>query len=382
MIYLVGASLVIWLGLIFAHHRFWLCDQKLPRSAVSRSVQPKVTAIIPARNEAETIKACAASILSQNYGGDLRLIIVNDNSDDETAALAGEAVAQGARTGIVLNAPALQSGWSGKLWALSCGIDHAGDESDYYWFSDADIVHGPDVLFDLISKAEGEKRGLVSLMVKLRTKSFFEKLIVPAFIFFFQKLYPFPAVNNKKSSIGGAAGGCVLIKRHALTDIGGLHAIKDRLIDDCALGRAVKDAGYPIWLGHGEDSFSLRGYNDFSSLSQMVTRTAFAQLGYSSLLLLGTILGMFLTYVVPPLSVALGSVWVGVLGLLSWALMCIAYWPTLRLYDLPFIWAIFLPLTALIFEWFTLKSAIAHWRGGHTGWKGRGYASSSDKLNL
>lgn len=386
MLVIVLLSLIIWLGLIFFHHGFWRCDQLLPDVAEGQSQAPDVVAIVPARNEAETIEACAQSILSQDYSGSLHLIIVNDNSEDETEALARAAIEASERTGEVMNGAALQKGWSGKLWALSQGVAKAGDKAPYLWFSDADIEHGPQVLAKLVAHAERGERGLVSLMVGLRAKTFFEKLVVPAFVFFFQKLYPFPAVNNPASRFGGAAGGCVLLKRQALEDIGGIAAIKDRLIDDCALGAAVKRAGYPIWLGHGRESYSLRGYDDFSSLSQMVTRTAFAQLGYSNVLLLGTVIGMTLIYLVPPLMVFtglfLGLESVALIAALAWFLMMFAYRPTVKLYDLSGLWAIFLPFTAVLFEFFTLKSAWAHWRGGHTGWKGRDYASSGDKLEL
>jgi hopene-associated glycosyltransferase HpnB len=280
----------------------------------------------------------------------------------------------------------LEPGWSGKLWALNQGVAKAGAVAPYLWFSDADIEHGPDVLARLVEKAEQEDRGLVSLMVRLRAKTWLEKLVVPAFVFFFQKLYPFPAINNPSSRFAGAAGGCVLLKHKALQDIGGIAAIKDRLIDDCALGIAVKRAGHSIWLGHGEDSFSLRGYDDFASLSQMVTRTAFAQLGYSNILLALTVLGMAVIYLAPPFAL-LWALWVKAYGLAilssaAWFLMTIAYMPTVRLYKLSPLWAIFLPITAALFEFFTLKSAFVHWQGGHTGWKGRDYASSGDKLEI
>lgn len=385
MLAVISLSLALWVGLIVFHNRFWLCDQLLP-ALKGGTATPDVIAIVPARNEAETIARCATSILSQNYRGAIHLIVVNDSSSDETAELARAAIAKAPHTGEVLDAKPLEPGWSGKLWALSQGIEKAGEKAPYLWFSDADIEHGPDVLARLVEKAEHEERGLVSLMVRLRAKTWLEKLVVPAFVFFFQKLYPFPAINNPGSRFAGAAGGCVLLKSKALEDIGGIAAIKDRLIDDCALGIAVKRAGYSIWLGHGEDSFSLRGYDDFSSLSQMVTRTAFAQLGYNNMLLALTILGMAVIYLAPPLSLVLGlclkAYFVAILGATAWGLMTLAYWPTVRLYGLSPLWAIFLPITAALFEFFTLKSAFAHWRGGHTGWKGRDYASSGDKLEI
>lgn len=386
MLILALLSLAIWVGLIFFHHGFWRCDQLLPAGTQLGEDAPDVVAIVPARNEAETIQACARSILSQDYPGSIHLIIVNDNSEDETAQLAKAVIDASPRSGEVIQGQALKEGWSGKLWALSQGVAKADDAAPYLWFSDADIEHGPQVLSGLITHAERGERGLVSLMVRLRAQTFFEKLVVPAFIFFFQKLYPFPAVNKPQSRFGGAAGGCVLIKRQALEQIGGIAAIKDRLIDDCALGIAVKRAGYPIWLGHGRESVSLRGYDDFSSLSQMVTRTAFAQLGYNNVLLLGTIFGMALIYLAPPVFLLVGLLstsWaLTAVSALAWALMGLAYRPSLKLYDLPALWALFLPFTAALFEYFTLKSAWVHWRGGHTGWKGRDYASSGDKLEI
>lgn len=382
MIYLALLSLAIWIGLVFFHKGFWRADQFLPAKSELASA-PDVTAVIPARNEAESIADCVRAILNQNYPGKLHVIVVNDNSEDETASLALEAL--GGR-GEVINAPALRAGWSGKLWALSKGVEAAGGAPKYLWFSDADIVHGPDVLSRLIFKAEGEGRALVSLMVRLRAKTWLEKLVVPAFVFFFQKLYPFPAVNNPKSRYAGAAGGCVLIERQALEDIGGIAAIKDRLIDDCALGIAVKSSGRSIWLGHGLESYSLRGYDTYDGLAKMITRTAFAQLGYSVPLLILTLFGMGLIYALPPLAVVTGALlrdWaVLAIGLSAWMLMILAYRPSLRLYGQSILWGLLLPFTALLFEWLTFRSALAHWKGGHTGWKGRDYATSGDKFTL
>jgi hopene-associated glycosyltransferase HpnB len=342
---------------------------------------PAVVAIVPARNEARTVARCLESLAQQDYPGALSIILVDDGSTDGTGAIAARALAPygGARPSRILAAPPLAKGWTGKLAALQAGLDAArrfAPEAEYVWLTDADIAHGPRTLARLLEKAR-EGRDLVSLMVRLHCEGFWERLLIPAFVFFFQMLYPFPAVNAEPSRVGGAAGGCMLIRRAALDALGGFHAVRAALIDDCALAEALRRRGGLLWLGLAEESVSLRPYEGLSTLWQMVARTAYTQLRHSPRLLLGTLIGLGLTFLLPPLLV-LGAPLHGdaaalALGGLSWALMAAAYRPTLRLYAAPRLYALSLPLAALLYAAMTLDSARAHWRGEGGRWKERDY---------
>jgi hopene-associated glycosyltransferase HpnB len=279
----------------------------------------------------------------------------------------------------VVTAPALPAGWSGKLAAMECGVREAVrllPEAQYVWFTDADIVHGPRTLERLMAKA-GEGFGLVSLMVRLDCKGVWDRLLIPAFVFFFQMLYPFPAVNAKPSRIGGAAGGCLLLARDALEKIGGLAAIKDALIDDCTLAEAVRREGFRLWLGHADDSRSLRVYGALGETWRMVARTAYTQLDYDPFKLIGTVLGMVLVFLIAPLAVILapwhGSLVALLAGLAAIGLMVRAYAPTLRLYGLEPAQGLTLPAAAALYTAMTVDSALRHWQGRGGAWKARTY---------
>jgi hopene-associated glycosyltransferase HpnB len=377
---IAALSLAAWLYLLFAHHGFWCASEKLPPVAATPDLAawPSVAVIIPARDEAETIAQTLESLIAQDYAGTLSIVVVDDNSEDGTGALAREtAQRQGAHDRItVVSGTALPAGWSGKLWAIEQGVRVAG-APDFMLLTDADTVHAPETLRRLIAKAEGERRDLVSLMVQLASVTFWERLLVPAFIFFFQMLYPFPAVNSQRSAIAGAAGACILVRRTALERIGGVAAIRSALIDDCALAGAVKRSGGAIWLGLADRSFSLRRYRSLREFWRMVARTAFTQLRYSSLLLLLTVLGLTLVYLAPPLTLLVGAFagdWsAALLGAAAWTLMCIAFIPTLALYRLPAELAFALPLIAALYLLMTLDSALQHFLGKGGRWKGRVY---------
>lgn len=366
-------TLAIWAWLLLFHHRFWRADQRLPKSAAPGR-WPSVVAIVPARNEAPSIGACVEALARQDYAGALAIIVVDDSSTDGTGDIA-RAVSGNIE---VVQGEKLPEGWSGKLWALDTGMRRAAAlPADYVWFSDADIVHEPGVLADLVAFAETRRLDLVSLMARLHCVHFWERLLVPAFVFFFQMLYPFPAVNDPRSKIAGAAGGCVLLRRDALARIGGIGAIRGDLIDDCALAAAVKRTGGPIWLGLAEDTRSLRVSPALSDLWQMVSRTAFTQLQYSGALLAGTLAGLALTFLAPPL---LALSWplhqnmiAGGAGLLAWIGMATAYRPTLGDYGRTAPEALLLPATAALYGAMTLDSAINYWRGTASSWKGRQY---------
>ncbi len=366
-------SLAVWLVLIFARAGFWRVRKPVP--APDPAAWPDVVAVIPARNEAEVIGRAVAGVLGQRYPGRLALVVVDDHSQDGTADIARAAAAATARPrGLtVIGARELPAGWSGKVWAQSEGLaaaDRIAPQARYVWLTDADIWHGPGVLAGLVARAEHERRDLVSLMVRLRCESAWERLIVPAFVFFFAKLYPFARVRDARSRVAAAAGGCMLASRAALARIGGFAAIRGELIDDCSLAARIKPGG-AIRLDLADDSVSLRPYNDWRSLWDMIARSAYTQLRYSPPLLAGAVAGMVLTYLVPPV-LALGwRLWP---AWLAWGAMTLAYLPMLREYRQPAWLAPLLPVTALFYLGATIDSARRYWlrRGGQ--WKGRAQA--------
>lgn len=376
---LAAAALAAWIYLVLFHGFFWRADQRLPAETKSPARWPDIVAVIPARDEAPVIGGAVESLLRQDYPGDLRVVVVDDASTDGTADAARAAAARaGAEARLaVIAAPPLPPGWSGKLWAVHNGIGAAPAERRYVLLTDADIVHAPDALRRLAAKAEAEELDLVSLMVKLHCASFAEWLLIPAFVFFFQKLYPFPWVNDREISTAGAAGGCMLVRRAAFDRAGGIVAVKDALIDDCALAAALKKNG-PIWLGLADKTVSVRRYPRIGDVWRMVARTAYTQLRLSPLLVLGTVLGMALLYLVPPLALALcpfaGAWAAAAMGAAAFALMLFAYRPTWELYrgDDPAL--VLLPLAALLYTAMTVDSALRHMRGKGGAWKGRTYA--------
>jgi len=374
-------ALLAWVYLLLLHGRFWLCSERLPLSPASDLPRwPAVTAVVPARNEEETIAATVESLLHQDYPRPLSVVLVDDRSTDATrqraAALAGENVS---RLTILAGEP-LPAGWSGKLWALQQGIAHATQENpatEFFLLCDADIVHTPDTLRALVGKAESDRRDLVSLMAKLNCETAWERLLIPAFVFFFQMLYPFPRANDPRSGTAAAAGGCVLISRAALEGIGGIGAIRGALIDDCTLAREVKRSGGRLWVGLAEGTRSLRAYGRLEPIWMMVTRSAFTQLRYSALIVLGTVLGMALVFLAPPL-LLLGALIqddarTAALALLTCLLMSAAYLPTIRYYQQRAALALSLPLASLLYLAMTIDSARRHWWGSGSRWKGRDY---------
>jgi len=455
---ITSLSLIIWLVLLFGRGQFWRSDQFLrdegggmrdenkPLHPPSLIPYPFICAIIPARNEADLLPVTLRSLLTQDYPN-LRIILVDDQSTDGTADVARQtAQALDPSRLTVITAEPLPVGWTGKLWAMEQGVRYAQTLSpspDYFLLTDADISHHPENLHQLVAKAQADDLDLVSLMVLLRCKSTWEKLLIPAFVFFFQKLYPFRWANDPNHKLAAAAGGCILLRRDALTQIGGLQILRQALIDDCSLAQAVKGLGrrqeaegrgqkagvgsresgvgsreseveevegageaeeaaltqnsklktlYPhtphpslltphpsgkIWLGLTRQTHSLRPYPSLKTIWDMVARTAFTQLNYSPLLLFGTLVGMTIIYVVPPVSTIVGLLtgqWsIALVGLLTWLLIGVAYLPTLRLYQCPPLLAFGLPAIAFLYTIMTLDSALRHWRGEGGAWKGRVY---------
>ncbi|WP_323119052.1 glycosyltransferase [Burkholderia alba] len=384
-------SLIIWLVLLFARGGFWRArpaGRLSPdaRGAAVREGWPAVVAVVPARNEADVIAEAVTSLLEQGYPGAFHLIVVDDHSTDGTAdAARAAALALGrAERLTVLAAQPLPAGWSGKVWAQSQGIAAVrthGLPADYLLLTDADIGHPPDAVTQLVTRAQAEQRDLVSLMVRLRCDSFWEKALIPAFVFFFAKLYPFSWVNNPRRRTAGAAGGCMLVRRAALEEAGGIESIRGALIDDCSLAAQIKHRGegrHPIRLDLAERSVSLRPYDSWRDIWNMIARTAFTQLHYSPLLLAGTLFGMAIIYLLPPVAALVygARAWP---AWLAWASMCTAYAPMLSYYRRSPLWALALPLVALFYVGATFASAVRYWRGKGGQWKARVQAPVQDR---
>jgi hopene-associated glycosyltransferase HpnB len=367
-------SLAIWLGLVFAHGGFWLARERDTRDVPGKPRHwPDVTAVVPARDEADVIARSIASLLAQDYPGRFRVLLVDDSSSDGTGDIARGLT--GAHPLEVVTGKPLATGWTGKLWAVAQGVELAGEVPRYLWLTDADIEHAPDTLRSLVARGEASGLALVSLMAKLRCDSVAERMLIPAFVLFFQMLYPFGRVNRPRG-VGAAAGGCMLVSREALAAGGGIAAIRTALIDDCALGALLKRQG-PIWLGLTDRARSIRPYDDFATVAAMISRSAYAQLRYSPLLLAGTLVGLALVYGVPPALALFGTGWARLAGLAAWALMAIAFQPMLRFYRRSPLWGIALPAIAAFYAGCTLLSAWQHGQGRGGMWKGRAQATGT-----
>jgi hopene-associated glycosyltransferase HpnB len=412
-----GLAAVAWAYLLVCHGMFWRTDQRLP--ALSRSSEPaswpSVTAVIPARNEAAVLPTSLPSLLRQDYPGPLSIVLVDDESTDGTAEVAAELgraagwavrpaadhvtagahgpglapAAPGAGPGpaeragrqlrVVAGQP-LPPGWAGKVWAMSQGVAAAGD-TDYLLFTDADIAYAADAVTGLVRSAADEQRGLVSQMALLRADTGWERVLVPAFVYFFAQLYPFRRVNGTGRT-AAAAGGCMLVRREVLAAAGGLAEISGARIDDVALGRLLKRAGARTWLGLTTAVTSTRPYDRLADLWNMVARSAYTQLRYSPAAVIGTVLGLAWLYLLPPAAGLAGLAWgaagggstawwLAAAGLAGWALMSVSYLPMLRLYRLSPLRAPGLPLIAAMYAAMTADSARRHHAGRGGEWKGR-----------
>jgi hopene-associated glycosyltransferase HpnB len=415
LVFIAAVSLAIWAYMLLARGGFWLARERDdlgslgdhdgmneldgPGQIVDAINQdamqwPDVAVVIPARNEAESIAQTVTCLLRQDYAGRLSIVVVDDQSDDGTAEharAAAAALSAGARLDVLTGAP-LPSGWTGKLWAVRQGIAHAcgvvgqgsGEQDSglnvqegllpaFLLLTDADIAHAPDNVRSLVTRARRDDRVLVSLMAKLRADALFERALIPAFVLFFQMLYPFSWVNRRDHPVAAAAGGCMLVRRDALEAAGGIEAIRDEIIDDCALGAQMKKQG-SIWLGLTDRAVSLRPYDNLGEIRKMVSRTAYAQLKYSPLLLAGTIVSLLLTFIAPPLLALFAHGGAQVLGVLAWLAMTVSYQPMLRFYRRSPLWGPLLPVVAALYTVFTFDSALQHWRGRGGMWKGRAQA--------
>jgi hopene-associated glycosyltransferase HpnB len=362
-------SLMIWLVLLFGRAFFWLARERDDVDPPEPKQWPSVVAVVPARNEADVIARSIGSLLAQDYPGPLRVILVDDQSSDDTA-LAARALGD-ERLEVVTGAPH-PAGWTGKLFAVSQGVALAGSDTEYLLLTDADIAHTSDNLRRLVARARDGGHVLVSLMAKLHCESFAEKFLIPAFVFFFDMLFPFGRVNDPHSRTAAAAGGCMLVRREALAAAGGIEMIRSEIIDDCALARLMKQQG-PIWLGLTERAMSLRPYPAIADIRAMIARSAYAQLDYSPVVLLGTLLGMVLLYVVPIAGIAFGGAG-ALFGAFAWVAMTVAFQPMLKFYGRSPFWGLALPVIGVFYAAFTIDSALQHWRGRGGMWKGRAQA--------
>ena len=377
------AAAVAWVYLVAAHGGYWRTSQRLPRVSGEPDAWPDVVAVVPARNEAEMLPVTLPALLGQDYPGVLAVIVVDDGSSDGTGEVAARIAARAGRPLRVISGTPPPDGerWAGKVWAMAQGLRAAGP-SDYVVFTDADIAWEAHMLRRLVTAAVGDDRDLVSQMALLRTAAGWERVVVPAFVYFFAQLYPFRRVNVPGSRTAAAAGGCMLVRRGALDKAGGLAPIRGALIDDVALGRLIKGQRGRTWLGLSRQVVSVRPYPGLASLWQMVARSAYTQLRYSPAVLAGTLTGLLFLYALPPAGAITGlaavlaggdgaaAVTLGA-GLAGWALMSLSYLPMLRLYRLSPLRAPGLPLIALLYAAMTADSARRHYAGRGAEWRGR-----------
>ncbi|MEU9080315.1 glycosyltransferase [Kitasatospora sp. NPDC048538] len=379
LLWIAASSLLVWLWLACCHGSFWRTDVRLPpRRPPVR--WPEAVVVVPARDEAQVLPVSLPTLLAQKYPGRARVILVDDHSSDGTGALAAELRTLDGLDLTVTTPPPLPPDWTGKLWALRHGVELAGPDVEYLLLTDADIAHGPESLAELVAAAESNGLDLVSQMARLRVETGWERLIVPAFVYFFAQLYPFRRSNRPGGRTAAAAGGCSLVRREALERAGGVAAIRGAVIDDVSLARAVKSSGGRTWLGLADEVDSVRPYPRLEQLWRMVSRSAYAQLRHSPLLLAGTVLGLGLVYLVPPLATVAGLVAgvpaVAVAGGAAWALMAGTYLPMVRYYRQPAAAVLLLPFTAALYLLMTVDSAVQHWRGRGAAWKGRTYSQA------
>ncbi len=369
-----ATSLAIWLYLLVGRGSFWNVSRLLVPKGNGTLSSKRVVAVIPARDEALTVGRAIRSLFAQTLGDQLHIVLVDDASSDGTADVAIQAAVLAGHEDrlTVVQAKPLAAGWTGKLWALSQGIAQANQsDPDYLLLTDADIVYGTDTLNDLVCLAEQGGFDLASLMVKLACHSAAEKMLIPPFVYFFLQLYPPQWIASAKYRTAGAAGGCILIRPAALARAGGLAAIRSAVIDDCALARIVKKSGGKLWLGMTSDVWSLRPYESWKDVARMIARTAFNQLHHSSLLLAATVVGLFLTYLVPVAAIATMNGSLMAIGATAWFLMAVTYVPMTRFYARSPLFSLTLPLAALFYMSVTVFSAWLYWRGRGGEWKGR-----------
>lgn len=340
------------------------------------SLEPnrKIVAVIPARNEEEVIGETVRTLLRQDLSSPLRIVVVDDNSNDSTPDAAKNAAAEAGASHLltVIQGQPLTPGWTGKLWAVSQGVALAETfQPDYLLLTDADIRHAPNSIRNLLAVAEEKSCDLASYMVKLAIDTTAEKTLIAAFAYFFLQLYPPRWIANRRMRTAGAAGGCMLIRPEVLARIGGIAAIRKEIIDDCALAKAIKQSGGRLWMGLTDTAESSRSYGGFGGVGRMIARSAFSQLHHSAFLLVLTILGLFVTYLLGPILLFTGRTVPMLLGGAAWLLMSFSYYPMVRFYRQPIFWCVCLPAIAAFYAGATVYSAWQYWRGVGGLWKGR-----------
>ncbi len=377
---LAAAALAIWIYLVLARGGFWLCRERDNARELLPAVLPQIAIVVPARNEADNIAQSITSLLKQDYPA-LSVVLVDDDSTDGTADIArrtAAALGKEDRLTVVTGSP-LPPRWTGKLWAVKQGIAAAEEKfaPKYLMLTDADIVHAPDTASWLVAHAEKHSSVLTSLTARWRCENLPERVHIPAFIYYFEMLYPFAWVNRPDHPMAGAAGGCMLVRADALRAAGGIDVIRDALIDDCALAGAMKKQG-PIWLGLTDRVVSIRPYTTWGDIRRMVARSAYAQLNYSPLQLIGCVVGLILTYLVPPFMALFATGWAQIFGFAAWLLMAMSFQPILRFYRLSPLWGVALPAITFLFMLYTLDSAYQYAAGKGGAWKGRVQAKAHD----
>ncbi|MCA6092621.1 glycosyltransferase [Streptomyces sp. SCA3-4] len=380
MTWITAVSLLAWGWLLLGQGFFWRTDVRLPDRAPPAD-WPAVAIVVPARDEADVLPLTLPSLLAQDYPGRAEVYVVDDGSTDGTGELARALADACGGLPLTVDSPGEPGpGWTGKLWAVRHGmaLARARTDAEYLLLTDADIAHAPESLRHLVAAARSRELDLVSQMARLRVVTFWERLIVPAFVYFFAQLYPFRWVNRPGARTAAAAGGCVLLRRDAAERAGVPDRIRQAVIDDVSLARAVQRSGGRIWLGLAERVDSVRPYRGLGPLWRMVSRSAYAQLLHHPLLLAGTVVGLAVVYLAPPVAVVAGllsgaaAVWVP--GAVAWAAMAGTYLPMLRYYRQPPWQALLLPVTAVLYLLMTVDSAVQHYRGRGAAWKGRTYA--------
>jgi hopene-associated glycosyltransferase HpnB len=374
---IAGAVCIIaWIYLLTGRGRFWMM-QRLGAEVAPQTGSGLIAVVMPARNEAEVIGESVDSLLQQRCADCIHIFVVDDNSADGTAAVAREAALSRAPADrlTVISGQPLPPGWTGKLWAVQQGIEQALRlHPQFLLLTDADIRHSPENVATLVALAESGGYDLASFMVKLHHRSMAEKLLIPAFVFFFFMLYPPEWIRDPRRRTAGAAGGCTLIRPEALARAGGMAAIRGEIIDDCALAAAVKRSGGKVWLGVTADTCSIRAYGSFADIERMIARTAFNQLRHSAWLLIAALVGLALVFQLP-VTLLFSRVWL--IGVTAYLLMFAAYLPMVRFYGLHALWALTLPFAAAFYMWATVHSAIKYWTGRGGEWKGRAQDATS-----
>ncbi len=386
------SALSAWLVLLLARGGFWRTDIRLPAigPAGPPSEWPSLAVVVPARNESDVLPHTLPALLAQDYPGELHIYLVDDESDDATADTAraiAASVGAADRLTVIRNRPPPPD-WMGKTWAMHTGVNAASvGRPDFFLLTDADIWHPPDSARTLVTAAREHDLDLVSQMAMLRVDSLWDRLLIPAFVMFFGMIYPFRWSNDPKHAVAAAAGGCMLVRAGALARAGGIESIAGDVIDDCALARRIKDHGRPhggrIWLGLSREVRSVRRYRGLGDIWSMITRSAYAQLDFAAWRLAGTVIGLLLVFVWPPVATILGAVALATgaaaapsalllsSGLTAWTLMAASLVPMLRWYGTRTIVAMALPITAAIYTLMTFDSARLHWTGRGGRWRGR-----------